>query len=626
MPLSRLYRFFGSSKTGPADPGTPSPEYETMEGARELPRMLDSNNPDGGILKLMKDPGGTIGQLAGGERALAGEAIVRRGGRYERKDALPLLIQHDMEADQDYCFRAAIAAPRNLAWHSAIALASRPFRTGINTIDGQLPDQLKKDGAWLADIDGRRNTLRTFAEDRSSESVGMGLGYALVHYDSRQRRPLIRWLPAHAVLRVLDSADGKPARMHVHQIGSKPLDPSNRWGFPEPQHKILVYRRGNGMNSDPEKYASYQVYMATDPDGKQYSTTPAPVPDAEGEMVLRVDLRPHVNIPIIEWPTGTLGANHFILPPLLNAFKLDYLLFQMASNVEFNAIVSALILRFAKGLSARDIEDWKTLGPRQFYGTTSHEADMKFLAPAGTAVQAGMDVMDAIQRALDVASLAPMMHRPSRGPQERAFGQSQSAGRAKSAAQLYAIQREIALAETIAAMRLHDPRFADNTSLVKAGLSHDHGPTEEGMEAARLLADLYMRDKKIEPFAFWSEMQRRGIVSEDVDLDALVEFSRNEEMARLEMQRGRAMAPILWDMRKEGQLTDEGFWELMEFYKLIPSQKEQTIQVSEDGNAVPKTVEPGFVAKREMERLEEQEPEPVPEPEPEPVPEPPEEN
>ncbi len=183
------------------DAATPSRHYEIMRRARYFPRRLDSRRPDGGVIGLMPQP---VAETPTGDA----------DAQVFRTEDHPLLIQHAAETDKDFAFRAAIAAPRGTFWYAVQALAGRPFTKGLS-IGGDVPEELREDGAWTRDVDGRGTDLRSFASAHAPDTAGYGLAYLLAAYNREAQRPVLRFLDADSVIRVVPGPGGLPQRLHV---------------------------------------------------------------------------------------------------------------------------------------------------------------------------------------------------------------------------------------------------------------------------------------------------------------------------------------------------------------------------------------------------------------------------
>ena len=211
----------GVGSTPTTDAGTPSPEWIVMERSRALPRMLDSTRPDGGINRLLDSPGGRLFEAGKGERKIQSLGTKLADGTPQTRildlaaprftGRRPLLIQHQAEGEQDYRFRAAVAAPRSGFWHSIESLAGRPFRQPLTITGG--PEILGNDGEWTKNADLLGNSLRTLAARVARSSAGYGLAYWWVAFDEGQLQGL-HWLFAPVVGRGHDEDQATPTRYH----------------------------------------------------------------------------------------------------------------------------------------------------------------------------------------------------------------------------------------------------------------------------------------------------------------------------------------------------------------------------------------------------------------------------
>lgn len=199
----------------------------------------------------------------------------------------------------------------------------------------------------------------------------------------------------------------------------------------DPQGKevqsVTVFLRG-GEQSD-QRFSISQRYT-------KGNNGFADTPDANGTMVLE----DQVTIPLDAYATGPITDSHFVQPLFLNAAQLDFQLVQVSSNNTFAQIVANTFLRFASGLSEKEMKDFVPVGPKWAYFSSNKDADMKFVTVPPGSLTGNIEVEDAIKRKIEVAGLAPMMTRMPGN--EKATGQALSEARARSAASASAMAWE----------------------------------------------------------------------------------------------------------------------------------------------------------------------------------------
>ncbi len=471
------------------DVSTPSQEYELMRLARILPEMLDSQRPEGGVMRLLTDPGGRIDNLLSAPAAGTSSGIELDAS--SAVDRMVMLIQHAHELDQDFSFRAMITAPDNAYWHSVESLAGRPFVDGV-TLEN-VPPILDKGGEWYEDVDLQGNSIPAFLSRHARYSAGYGFGYIGTFFHEERKRPWWKWVPGEAVTRVIPGSDG-PDRIHVKTVMGGVFEEGepdvNQ--LPKGEPEFLVYRAaGEGR---PE--ATVENYPKLDGSYK-----------AEPDNVLTLDGQ--TSIPLDPMATGPLSASHFIQPLLLPAAALDYQLLQVSSNNRYGQIIANTFLRFAKGLKEGEIENWLKVGPRLFYASESPDADMKWVTIDPGAVKSGPELEDHIKRQIEVAGLSPMMTRMP--GDEKATGQSIAAARARSAMSSVVLAWESNSSTALGRLVGYStgPKEGDVPKVV---LAKETGLSPEKMEEARFLATLYLDPKGgMERPEFWEKMAEIGI-------------------------------------------------------------------------------------------------------------------
>lgn len=545
-------------------PGTPTAEYVRMELARALPRLLDSSRPDGGINRLMTDPGGRLFENApDGKKVLALFEDIPEGspgwellntvvGGPQFKDDVtrPLLIQHEAEGEQDFRHRAALAAPRNGYWRGITSLAGRPFKNPIK-VSANSPSSLGDDGEWAADADLRGNSIRTLLSRAARESAGYGLHYLWSDYNRAAKRPYVRMAGAESVVRVMKEREDL-RRLHMllsreeYSNEEDRFDPSK---MPRQKKLVLVFRDGDSRATNDKRWANYEVYESEDEGGKVFKTEKQPQ-EIEGRMLDYVSLEPHVKMPIIPMPAGAMSENHFILPWGLEAAQLDYLALQMSSSSEFAARMATAFIRFAKGLKKQDIDAWRVLGPQFFYATTAENADMKWVTMSTDAVQAGMEITQHLMRAVEVAVLAPMITRMP--GDEKATGMAMAGASASSSAVGIYLQWEAAAGALYTAMALHDPSFARNGK-VTANMEHGVHLTEQARAHADYLMQLYMDPARDFPAAqFYAHLRKLGVLAEDADMDEIIAAAEDPKLALERQQTATSRGDLLLHLVEAG--------------------------------------------------------------------------
>jgi len=542
------------------DPSTPSDEYLQMEAARHIPRLLDSSRPDGGVMRLLTEPGGRPGtviernNIVADARAPDGRRAELESVSFQRVETVPLLLQHMVEDDADFAMRSMLAAPRGSYWHACKALAGRPFSRAI-TFSQETPKALKEGGAYAEDLDGLGNSMAQVASHLVEGSVGYGLNYALI--EERGGRGVVREIPASSIVNVRPGPDGSPLLM-VAMVSETSYDgdvtsPTSK---KEVKPLCMVFHRGDPDARDDNRYAWYEVYRPKSK-GDAFSETPGQVPDpTTGELVDRVRLAPHETIPLEPMPSGRLTAAHFILPKLLPAAKLEHLLLQVTSNAEFATLLANAPLRFAKGIPDHIIKQWRTVGPQIFYATPSENADMKWVTLPAEALKAGMDLADLLVRAVEVEGLAPMMTRST--GDERALGMALASSRARSAAELFAVCWSSALTRIWRRLAMYESRKIDPSKIV-VQLNGDFGSNEQDMATAQHLARLYLDPSRDMPRSvFYAEMLRLGILGDKVDMDAIAKWAEEPGRDLRVQELNLRKAEILRDMAVNGLFTGPG--------------------------------------------------------------------
>lgn len=502
--------------------GEPTAEYHTMELGRSLPRLLDSRRADGGVMRLLTDPGGKVGPSTIRDDSPSGSAVVTASAL----DRVKLLYQQPAELDEDFNIRALLAPFRSAYWHAMDYLASRPYADGL-TVEGKaVAAELEVGGEWHEDIDGHGNDTLTFLQSHSREATGYGWG--AIWTKERNGRGVWRWIGAESITSVEPGPDG-PSSVDVVAEVAPDGDLS---GGEYVLHFTSAIRSGRDFAS--------VAFHKKKGQGKF---------DQKPEDVR--ELAPHVSIPIDPLPASILTSTWFSLPLLLPAAKLDHLLLQISSQIAYAAMQSLTFLRFVKGLTDQtELDDWAAAGPRVFYGTTGTNADMKWVTVPIGAIEGGIAFEDHILRGIEVAGLAPMMTRMP--GDEKATGMSIAAARARSGAEAIAKMFESQSTQAYRRLAMHTSRRdADVQDMPRIVLATEFSASAANMAAADLVARIYLDPKAgMERPEFWEQMIRYGIAAEGADIEALTMWAEraNPERARAQTDK----AKVLLEAASEG--------------------------------------------------------------------------
>lgn len=487
--------------------GRPTPEYYTAQLGRAIPRLLDSRRMDGGVMRLLTEPGGRIDSQA--MRATEIGAEIAPSVALER---LKLLVQGPAELDGDFIARATLAPFRSAYWGAVEHLASRPTEQGIN-VEGNAPPEMRgpkgdeAGGEWFEDIDGHGNDLMAFLTGHLRSTVGYGYGSILT--ERKGNRGTWRWIEAESIISV-EAKNQKLAGPSAVEV----------IGFDEGEEvclRLLSAERAGG------KWAEAHIHRKG---SSGYEQQPADVRK----------LDPHVEIPLDPIPAQILTSQWWCLPLLLPAAKLDHLLVNISSQTAYAVSQVMTFMRFAKGLEEGDIDKWRDVGPSIFYATTSEEADMKLLYLPADAIKAGADYEDHILRGVEVAGLAPMLTRMP--GDEKATGISVATSRARSGAE--AIARMIESGVSSAYQRL--ARYTSTSPDVSIALKTNLGVSEEARAAAELKSRIYLDPKGgMSRPEYWAAMIEHGIAADTVDVDDLTRWAEqaNPEQAKLRIERAQ---------------------------------------------------------------------------------------
>jgi len=246
-------------------------------------------------------------------------------------------------------------------------------------------------------------------------------------------------------------------------------------------------------------------------------TTPEPVPHTFG------------GIPLVTFYTNRFGILQAD-PPFQDLADLNLQHWQVASDFSNIMHFSRFAILFAKGIPK---EEWATMtvGPTSFFKTESTEAELSYVEHAARATGSAMEDIEKIEERMERMGLNPLMRR-----QGNMTATSAGINHGRSATQMSAwaegFERFITLCYEAAARWTRDSLpegFA-------AELHKDFDIILRGGEDVRELREA-RKARFLTLRTYLQEIQKRGLISESIDIDEEVEAVREEsetELAALE--------------------------------------------------------------------------------------------
>lgn len=427
------------------------------------------------------------------------------GGTQAMRDAgKRWLPQEPNEEEKQYQNRLERSFLYNAYKDTIDKIVAKPFSRQVQITKDKLPEQL---APIEEDVDRTGKDLTSFLREVFEAGTMYGLTHVLVDFPSIASTPLT--LEAEKQLGI------RPVFVHV-----KPPDliawqtTSTSLGVEELSSIRFKECRLEADGEFGEKEVTY-IRQYTKTDWKVYKA------DEKGDF-FEVASGTHTfgRVPLFTVyfnRTGFMVAD----PPLEDLAWMNLVHWQSYSDHRNILRFARVGLLFLKGLTPEETEAGIVIGPGRIIRTRSEVADMRYVEYGGTSIQAGERDLQVIEQRMEALGNQPLM---SRTGDQTATGQAIDEARTQAdikawvrVVEKFGTQLYRAAAEW---MKLElDPEFA-------VDLNDDFGAGFRGVEDMPHL--ISMRSSgNLSQTTFLRETKRRGILSEEVDIEA--EIAQIEE-------------------------------------------------------------------------------------------------
>jgi hypothetical protein len=184
--------------------------------------------------------------------------------------------------------------------------------------------------------------------------------------------------------------------------------------------------------------------------------------------------------------------------------------------------VARVGILFAAGFTAKELEAGITIGPNNYIFSTNPEAHMAYVEHSGAAIGAGRTDLEDLKADMASLSLQPLLQQAG---SQTATGKAIDESKGESVAQSWVRSLENAILDALrmAATWIGTELLAD----VAVDVHSDFGLSQRAIEDLRAIDKAYERGT-ISAKTYLQELQRRGVLREDLDLDQEIEDARNE--------------------------------------------------------------------------------------------------
>lgn len=493
------------AETEEPSPLTPSADYMAM-----APYWATVNAILCGV-EALRVPGGNRSQW-GPQVPYANLSQLRKRSHATES---PFLPRYPLESDVDYDLRRATAPLTNIYADASANLASKPFRKEC-ALDDKEPDDLK---ALAEDIDGQGNNLHVFAGNCFKAALDKSLHWILVDHTK---------VPAGTTLADERAMGARPYWVHVAAeqmiavysvffqgretfIHARIHEPATRRdGYEE-----AVVNRVRELNRDVEVDdtgnivglggASYRVLEERDDDGKKTWSA-----IEEGPITLGI-------IPLVPFVIGKReGTSWRIEPALRNIANMQITSFQMEADLHFAGIKTASPILVGEGIPApADGAELKIkVGPSAVLlappGGDGNHGTWKYIEIAATSLEYLAARIDKLHTEMRDLAMQPLTT-----ANLTVITTANVSMKANSAAQAWALGLKDALEQAwkITCRWLKQEREPAVIVHTDFSVEMEAGKELDALDKARGRKDISQQ-------TYWSELKRRGVLSDDFDPEA----------------------------------------------------------------------------------------------------------
>lgn len=253
-------------------------------------------------------------------------------------------------------------------------------------------------------------------------------------------------------------------------------------------------------------------------------------PDNENWVKIETTTHTFGEVPIVTFYTEQTGSRT-ARAPLRKLAEANLEHWQSNSDQTSLLNVARAGILLMTGFTDEDIEDGVTVGPRSQISSTNDAADAKWVEHTGKAIEAGRQNLIDIQNYMTMLGSEPLMLRPGN---RTATAEAIDERKNQSAIQAWIRSLESTLdkAFEFAARWLDiEAQVGDN---FKTDIFNDFGISSAGKNELEFLLRT-RQQRQIRQETFLQELQRRSVLSENVNIEVEVEVTSEEQPPMINM-------------------------------------------------------------------------------------------
>lgn len=467
----------------------------------------DEVDGEGIFYSIMADRWDLVEDLFGGS-----DAMRERGERW--------LPKHESESKKSYENRLARSFLFPMFKETLGTLGSKPFGSPIVLVEGEkLPDRLQQ---IEANVDGQGATLTDWAKTVFMAGIRYGITYVM---PDMPQNPFVEEEGRAANLREEEEFNLRPRFVHIHPrslIGWKTAkDASGRV-------RLTQIRIKEEKVEEVGKYGEKlieEITVWTETDIETFRKED----DDKGWVSLGSRAHSYDGIPLLPFYTNKIDEM-LAEPPLWELAELNLQHWQTASDFANIMHVMRFAMVFATGVEQEEY-DTVEVGPQAVFISSNNEAKFGYVEHSGEATGAGMADIEKQEERGERLGMTPLLRRQG---STTATSASINDSRATSQMESWveAFEKFLETLYHMAARWNAGDKIPEGFTVE---VFKDFDMAIRGKEDLRELRESF-KEQAIDLRTYLQEIQRRGLISESVDIDEVVdkiEAMKSENMALL---------------------------------------------------------------------------------------------
>lgn len=266
---------------------------------------------------------------------------------------------------------------------------------------------------------------------------------------------------------------------------------------------------------------------------------------AESWELIEEGFHTYPGVPLVTYYTNRVGFME-AEPPMEDLAWLNLAHWQSSSDQRNLLRFSRVGMWFAAGFSEEEISTGFSIGPNNIIASTNPDAKLAVVEHSGSAIATGEQDLRNLETEMDVMGLRPFIEQSS---QETATGRAINEAGTTSEIQSWirGLEKSLKIAYKVAGRWLNPSRPVELPEEFRVNIFNEFSVSIRHSDDLRVLLES-CKSGKLPVEDYWSELKRRGVLSESFDM---------EEAAERLLETARAMAQLFQGQESEEQEDEE---------------------------------------------------------------------